>query len=195
MRAMARKCQQGAGAKHRARLCLALVLAPALAWAGPVTVALDESEHVCGVHGYFTAPVSDTTAWHVLSDYDHIASFVSSMVSSRAERQSDGRLLVHQVASGDVLFMHPRVQVTLDIEEDLLRRIRFRDVMAKDFKTYTGEWEILADSMGTKVSYRLAAEPRGTLARAFCRRSLRHTAEELLEEVRAEMMKRAKSAR
>jgi hypothetical protein len=40
------------------------------------------------------------------------------------------------------------------------------------------------------VTYRLAAEPRGTLARAFCRGVMRKTAQELLEQVRAEMVRR-----
>ena len=197
MHRMIQPSWQGAGARHRARFCwaLALLLGPGWAWAGDVAVALEGGGHACRVNGTFVAPISGAVAWDVLSDYDHIQQFVSSMVSSRAERQANGRLLVHQVAVGGVFIVRRRVQVTLETHEERGRRIAFHDVLAKDFESYVGEWGIHSDSNGTRVNYRLEAEPRGTIARAFCRRTLRHTAEDLLEQVRAEMMRRAGNRR
>lgn len=189
---------QRAGARHRARFCWALLLlldGIASADSGGIAVALDQAGHGCSVHGTFVAPISSKVAWSVLSDYDHIPQFVSSMVSSHAERPSDGRLLVHQTAVGGVFIVRRRMQVVLETHEVHGRRITFHDVLAKDFESYVGEWGIAADSSGTRVSYRLEAEPRGSFARAFCRRTLHHTAQDLLEQVRAEMMRRAKTVR
>jgi ribosome-associated toxin RatA of RatAB toxin-antitoxin module len=164
-----------------------------MADSGGIAVALDGAGHACRVHGSFVAPISTEAAWDVLSDYDHIPSFVSSMVSSHAERKADGRLLVHQTAVGGVFLLRRRMEVVLETHEEPGRRIAFRDVLAKDFESYAGAWGIAADSAGVQVTYRLEVEPRSAIARTFCRRTLRHTAEDLLAQVRAEMMRRART--
>jgi len=189
-----------AGASHRARcsflawVSLLVVLGAAAARADEITVILDDTTNTCGVQGSFMAPVSRQLAWAVLSDYDHISDFVSSMVSSHAERRADGSLRVHQVATGSVMggMVHRRVHVELETQEESPRRIAFTDVAAKDFSSYVGEWLIvpMPDSTGVYVTYRLSAEPHGAIARMFCRGALRKTAHDLLEQVRAEMVRR-----
>jgi hypothetical protein len=169
---------------------LGLLLFAARANADEVAVTLDDSARDCRVHGSFVAPVSPEVAWSVLSDYDHIDRFVRSMVSSHAVRAADGSLRVDQVAVGGVFFLRRRMHVVLETHEEPGRRIAFRDVLAEDFASYAGEWLILPRSGRVEVGYRLAAEPRGTLARAMCRGALRRTARELLGEVRAEMLRR-----
>ncbi|HET9328038.1 MAG TPA: SRPBCC family protein [Candidatus Eisenbacteria bacterium] len=171
-----------------------MVLLSGAAESGDVTVELDDSTRACGVQGSFIVPVSAVVAWVVLTDYDHIAGFVTSMVSSRAERRSDGSLRVHQVATGSVMagVVRRRVHVELDTREEPPRRIAFTDVLGKDFSSYVGEWLIvpMPDTGAVYVTYRLTAEPHGAIARAFCRGALRKTTRELLEQVRAEMLRR-----
>ena len=188
-----------AGASNRAR-CLVLgwiLLAFAsTAHAGDVTVVLSDSSHSCEVQGEFAVPVAREVAWAVLSDYDHIADFVTSMVSSRAERGRDGSLRVHQEATGRAMMLTRRVHVVLETREESFKRIAFTDVLAKDFTSYAGEWLIvpMPESTSVYVTYHLAAEPKGTMARLFCRGVMRKTAQELLEQVRAEMLRRDASA-
>ena len=189
-----------AGASNRARsllLGLVLLVASSIAHASEVTVVLTDSTHSCEVQGGFAVPVSREIAWAVLSDYDHIEEFVTSMVSSRAERGPDGSVHVHQVATGKAMMMTRHVHVVLDTREEPLKRIVFTDVLGKDFTVYVGEWLIvpMPDSTGgVYVTYRLGAEPRGTVARMFCRGALRKAAQELLEQVRVEMLRRDASA-
>lgn len=186
-----------AGASNRARCivaALALMSGAASAESDEITVELDDSTRACGVQGSFIVPVSGEVAWAVLTDYDHIAGFVTSMVSSRAERRSDGSLRVHQVATGSVMggVVRRRVHVELDTREEPPRRIAFTDVLGKDFSFYVGEWLVvpMPDTGAVYVTYRLTAEPHGAIARAFCRGALRKTARQLLEQVRAEMLRR-----
>jgi hypothetical protein len=110
---------------------------------------------------------------------------------SRWETGPDGQRLLRQDAVGGVFLLRRRMHVLLQVDEDSTRRIGFRDVLGKDFLRYAGEWRLSADSTGSHVEYELDAEPRSAVVRAFCRGAMRNTAEDLLTQVRAEMMRRA----
>lgn len=169
--------------------CLAAL--PVVALAAPVHVALDPTPRSCRVEGGFTVVVPESVAWQVLTDYDHIPEFVHSMISSKRERGADRRLYVRQIASGKFFLFRRRMQILLAIDEEARRRVRFRDVLNKDFVHYVGEWRMQSDSAGVQVSYTLDAEPRSAFSRSLCRGVLKNTAEDLLEEVRAEMVRRS----
>src|SRR5205085_6179074 len=109
-RGAARRGEAGAG--HRARLFVLLALLIAIpSWAHDLSVDVDSAREGCEVSGGFHVPVSDSVAWSVLSDYDHIGNFVSSMRSSRVERRDSTGLHVRQVAVGGMFIFHKRVQV------------------------------------------------------------------------------------
>ena len=91
-----------------------------------------------------------------------------------------------------MLFRSRRVHVLLALDVDPQRRIGFHDVLAQDFRSYAGEWRVSCEAGATRVEYRLEAEPRGVMARAFCRGALRGMARELLAEVRDEMIRRSR---
>ena len=183
---------RGGGALRRALAgVFAAVWLAAPAESGPdVVVTMDDSRS-CRVHGRFSAPVSRALAWEVLADYDSIGRFVPSVRSSRLERLPDGRLRLHQEAVSSMFLVRKHVKVVLDIEEEPGVRIGFRDELGQDFLFYEGEWRIAPDSGGTRVDYRVEADPRGTLARAMCRGVLKHNAQDLLGQVRREMLRRA----
>lgn len=178
----------------RATPLLLVLLLTLPAFASDADVAVEDAEGSCRVRASFTVPASREIAWNVLADYDSIGRFVSSVRTSRMERQPDGRTLLRQDAVGSVFMFKRRIQVLLAIEETAGSRIRFHDVLGKDFRSYVGEWRIEADSLGTRVFYDIEAQPVGAIARALCRGPLRNAARDLLAEVRAEMVRRADSA-
>jgi len=185
-----------AGAGHRARpimfpALLLVLLFATTARADAVWVNVDNTGKGCAVRGGFLVSVSDSLAWNVLTDYDHIVNFVSSMRSSRIVSRDTSGLRVQQVAVGGVFIFHKRVEVLLHVREEPLARIAFQDELRKDFKDYRGEWRMTSGPSGTVVEYELAAEPRAALPRSVCRGALGHTAHDLLEQVRAEMLRRA----
>jgi carbon monoxide dehydrogenase subunit G len=167
-----------------------LVLLAAVASANDVAVT-SGSGRGCGVRGTFSAPVPQAIAWQVLTDFDSLGRFVHSIESSHLERADDGSLLVRQTAVGGPSPLRHRFHVLLALELEPDRRIGFRDTLEQDFESYAGEWRVSADSTTTRIEYEVQAEPRGFVARTFCRGSLEHIARELLNEVRDEMMKRA----
>jgi hypothetical protein len=184
-----------AGGESHARagvvaLCVLLLAAPARA-AAPPEVTLDDAKEGCRVRGVFDTPATlAPIVWDVLTDYDHIGTFVRSMRASRVEKRDSKGILVRQDAVGGVFLFRRRVQVLLDVHEEPGRRIAFRDVLGKDFREYVGEWRIAADSTGTHVTYQLQAEPKMPMPRSVCRGMLKHVARDLLQEVRDEILRR-----
>lgn len=171
------------------------LLSPSLVHAQQVAISIDNTPGDCRARGVFVAPVSALIAWQVLTDYDGISRFVRSMRSSRVEKIAAGRKFVRQDAEASVFMVRRHMHVLLEIEEDPPHRIRFRDVLGEDFQSYTGEWRLSRVPGGTRVDYELAAAPRSGMARTLCRGVLRSSARDLLQQIRAEMLRRAAKTR
>jgi len=142
-----------AGARRRARfgwvgagllVALAIPSGSAFARSRDVAVTVDDDHGVYSVRGAFDAAVSERVAWQVLTDYDHIGSFVTSVRASSSERRPTGRLVVTQTAEGGLFAIKRRVQVALDIQEEPRYRIFFADVLGRDFRCYVGDWFVSA---------------------------------------------------
>ncbi len=184
------------GARRRAPFLLvlcALFAAPA-AWGQAAAVQVANTSEDCGIRGSFSAPVSIATAWSVLTDYDGLDRFVTSMHASRIEHRDNGDRVLRQEAVAKFFMMSRTMRVLLELEETAGSRIVFRDVLGRDFRSYSGEWRLSHEAGETRVEYDLQAEPRSSVARALCRGMLRKTGEDLLAEVRAEMLRRAAAA-
>ncbi|HVP71713.1 MAG TPA: SRPBCC family protein [Gemmatimonadaceae bacterium] len=184
-----------AGAGSRARLALgallaALLIAPAHA-GGAVSVTVEDGEGSYHVKGAFKVPVPASVAWDVLTDYDHIGQFVKSVRASEADRQGVGWLLLRQDARGGFFPFQRTVHVRLDVREEADSLIRFRDVLAKDFHHYEGQWLIRVGWDETEVSYALDARPTAAMPHGFGCTLMGHEAKDLLEQVRAEMIRRS----
>lgn len=155
-----------------------------------VTVA--DSADVYRVRASLHVSVPSAIAWKVITDYDRIADFVSSMRMSRAERGPDG-LVVHQEVVAGIFPFRRRLKVSLAIDEDPGRRIAFRDVQGASFRSYQGQWRITPEASGTWVEYVLDARPRAAFPRRIGRGMMSRSAQGLLQELRDEMVRRAGS--
>lgn len=142
------------------------------------------------VSGFFTVDASTTVVWGVLTDYEKIPSFVSAMRLSRVqENRRDGSLLVAQRAVGELFFLSKTMRILLEVRRSP-EFLRFTDVGHQDFRTYDGEWEVRPLSVGARVNYHLLVEP-GFAAPAFIMsRTLKRGARDLLDQVRAEIVRR-----
>lgn len=142
------------------------------------------------VTGLFTVDASTTVVWDVLSDYDHIPSFVSSMRSSRIrETRGDGTVLVEQKAVGDMFFLTKTMRILLEVRRTP-GRIDFTDVAGGDFTRYDGDWEARRTPEGVGVSYHLLARPDFSAPSFLMGRAMKRGARRLLDQVRAEIIRR-----
>ena len=145
------------------------------------------------IEGSFRVDAAQPVIWAVLTDYDNLSSFVSSMRSSFAARPESGRLFVTQEAVGRAGPFSRALHVVLDVTEEPPGRIEFHDVCGASFRSYAGAWAIDPDGNGVRVTYTLQARPRSSLP-FFARSILASNARGLLEQVRLEMLRRGRVA-
>lgn len=172
-------------------LAVAWTQPAAAADASPPTVTVADHGSASEVRGHFDVPASLSVAWGVLTDYDHIADFVSSMRASAVESRSGSHLTVRQQAAVGAFPFRRVVHLLLRVRERPDSTIEFDDVLARDFRLYRGAWELRPGPSGTAVTYRLHAQPVHALPSLVDRAILRRTVLRLLTQVRAEMMLRA----
>jgi hypothetical protein len=179
--------------------CLALALAwappPAAAAEAPPAVSVEDRRSVSEVRGRFEVSVPLPVAWDVLTDYDHIPDFVSSMRMSTVEARVDSGLTVRQEAVAGVFPLRRTAHLLLSVRERPDTSIEFHDVLDRDFRLYRGAWELRAGPTGTRVTYRLDAQPVGATPSFLERAVLSRTVTRLLTQVQAEMVRRAGSGR
>ncbi len=168
-----------------------------LAWALSAPLASDVSvtvEHRGGeyaVRGRFRTTADSGVVWRVLSDYPRIPSFVTSMKESSVDEQKGPRLKVRQLAVIGVFPLRRKAHLLLDVLERRPERIEFRDILAEDFRFYRGAWDIVGDSTGTLVAYSLDAAAKTAAPSWMARGVMRRGAQQLLEQVRDEIERRA----
>jgi Polyketide cyclase / dehydrase and lipid transport len=153
----------------------------------------DLGDSTVQLEGRFMTAASSATAWSVLTDYDHIPSFVSSMRSSRVKGRGDGYLLVEQESVARMLWFQRRLDVLLKVREEPPHRITFDDLSKVSFERYEGSWTLQDTAAGREVIYRLTV--KGGLIGLVARSRSQGMVKELLEQVRAEIGRREAARR
>ena len=130
-------------AAWRVLVALMLVLQPVVAWSDAamqdivVKVTHDGQNITVDVDCPVDAPV--TVVWEVLTDYDHMAQFLSNVDFSGIVDRSDNRLHVHQIgkaARGPLAFTFDNVrEVDLVPQREIHSRLISGDLKASDFVT------------------------------------------------------------
>lgn len=169
-----------------------LLLLASAAFASEIRVALDEGEKgAYHLKGEFAVKAGTAAIWEVLTDYDGIGSFVSSVESSRVLRRRPGAAVIEQEGSGRFLFFSRRVKLTLSVQETAPEKIDFKDIDGSQFERYEGSWRVLPSSSSFTVVYELTAQPDHALGPRFAaKKALRKQVRRQLEEVRAEIERR-----
>jgi hypothetical protein len=185
-------------ARVRVAAALALALAaplaarPSAADPGPAVAVTVRFEHeIYEVRGQFDVAAARTIAWATLTDYEHIASFVNSLRTSAVEWRDTDRLLVRQEGVMGIFPFRSVARVLLDVREQPPARIEFRDVLGRDFRTYSGEWALDGDSTRVHVTYTLHARPFAATPHALGRGVSSRTVKDMLSQLRKEMVRRA----
>jgi carbon monoxide dehydrogenase subunit G len=143
------------------------------------------------VDAAFDVDAPATIAWEVLTDYEGIGRFVSSIRQSTIKQRSGGRVLLEQHGVGRAWIVSLPMHVVLEVREHDQRLLAFRDLCGKSFTTYEGAWEITTIGSMTRVTYRLKADPGGRQPAMLARSAIGSSVRKLLDEVRLEMLARA----
>lgn len=150
-----------------------------------------DADKIYVVDAAFDVNAPAAIAWQVLTDYEGIGRFVSSIRHSTIKKRDGDRVLLEQHGVGRAWIISLPMHVVLDVRERDQRVLVFRDVCGKSFTTYEGAWEVAATGTGTRVSYRLKADPTGRQPGMLAKSAIRGSVRKLLDEVRAEIIARA----
>jgi carbon monoxide dehydrogenase subunit G len=157
-----------------------------------VALTVEYREGAYELRGSFDTAAPLDVVWDVLTDYERIPSFVESMKHSTIERRTGARLQIRQEAVVGVFPVRRKARLLLDALERRPERIEFRDTLGRDFRFYRGAWDLREDSTGTRVAYSLDADPLAVVPSWIGRGMMRRSATDLLEQVRAEIERRAR---
>jgi carbon monoxide dehydrogenase subunit G len=188
--------RRGMTLRRRLHLVLFVVLsilsASAVGAHTPITVDVERAvDKAYTVDATFDVNVPASIAWEVLTDYEGIGRFVSSIRQSTIKRREAGRVLLEQHGVGRAWIVSLPMHVVLEVHEHDGRVLAFHDVCGKSFTVYEGTWELSAIEGGTRVRYRLKADPNGRQPAMLARSAIRGSVKTLLDEVRKEIVARA----
>jgi hypothetical protein len=171
---------------------LSILGASALGANTPVSVDVERgTDKSYVVDAAFDVDAPATIAWQVLTDYEGIGRFVSSIRQSTVKQRSSGRVLLEQHGVSRVWIVSLPMHVVLEVREHDARVLMFRDVCGKSFTTYEGTWELTTTGSGTRVIYRLKADPTGRQPAMLALSAIKGSVKTLLDEVRQEILARA----
>lgn len=156
-----------------------------------VSVSVAPGPEGLRVEASFHVPVPKAVVWAVLTDYEGIPRFVSSMRESRIVARDSAHLVLQQEAVGRLMFFRRRLHTTLWVEEVPLSILRFEDVLHEDFDVYRGEWRITERDSGTDVSYQVTARPITPIPQFAVRPMFQRAVQQLLNEIEKEIEHRA----
>ena len=181
----------GRGFAIKALFCAALVM-PLRVWADPsVQMKLEDLGHgTYRLEGHFKVAGSPYDVWKVLTDYENMSSFVSSLRRSVVKDSTTDRVLLEQEALGKKFIFTKRIQVLLQVTEIPYKRVIFEDTLHADFAFYAGSWEIRKAGADLDVQYRLNCKRTFMVPNAIAKDALQESARDLLAEVRAEVIRR-----
>jgi ribosome-associated toxin RatA of RatAB toxin-antitoxin module len=130
----------------------ALLLVPAVACpAQDMGVKVERRGETVIVDVEATAPGPLADAWAVLTDYDHMASFISNLTASRiVEHRDRDTLHVMQAGQTKVAFMTFGFEAVRAVELVPMREIR-SSFVSGDFKSYTSTTSISTVPSGTRI--------------------------------------------
>ncbi|MBD2100839.1 SRPBCC family protein [Leptolyngbya sp. FACHB-261] len=106
-----------------------------------------------------TVPRALEQVWQVLTDYEALADFIPNLAESNLSHDSQGRILLEQVGSQNVLFLNFSARVVLLMEEHYPNEIRF-EMQEGDFQEFRGCWQLDPEAEGSRLTYRLQVLPK-----------------------------------
>ena len=115
-----------AHALHRPIVAFACAATCALAAGQPIDVQVDKRGDLVVVDVHATAAIEPHVAWAVLTDYEHMARYVSAVKSSSVRHLGPHTLEVDQVVETRVAFMNIKVSSVRSVELTPPREVRSR---------------------------------------------------------------------
>ena len=158
----------------------------------PIAVQVKKVDELVTVDAQFTVAVSQQLAWDVLTDFEHMARFISNVKSSRVTSINGDKLQVEQkgVANhGPLSFSFESVR---EIELKPIEKISSR-ILSGSMKKLDGITLLMADGAGTRVVYHADSIPNSYVPPIIGPKFIENESRHQFEEMRTEMLKRKRA--
>lgn len=138
-------------------------------------------------------PVAPPQAWQVLTDYEHLATFVPGMVYSKVLSRGEHEATIEQESKGNFLFVSHTVHMVLQVTE-----LPFSDIDVKlisgDMKYYRAHWTLIPTKQdgrsGTLIAYAGEMEPAFFIPPLVGQHLIASAVQQTMDAVVAEIEKR-----
>ena len=142
---------------------IALLLLAASCPAQELAVKVERRGETVVVDVEATAPGPLSEAWAVLTDYDHMASYISNLTASKiVERRDHDTLHVMQSGRTKIGFMSFGFEAVRAVELVHMREIR-SSLVSGDFKAYASTTSIASVPSGTRIVHHGEYVPKAWL--------------------------------
>ncbi len=192
--------------RRRFACWLIALLVPAAVVAQPrIEVARDGAAYVVRAAVDLTA--DRRTAWHTITDYEHLPQFVPGIQSAQVLARSGGggteRLLVEQTGEFRFFWYAQPVRVWLDVRHDAPVRVEARSVLPSGVdrsrstvREYEGSYRLtVIDASRTRLAYEARFEPSQALLPVLGDYVVRRTITEQFRALADEVERRAAERR
>lgn len=185
----------GAARQHAAALLstLALALWPTWCAAQPIDVRVDRRGDLVVVDVEATVAAASRRAWDVLTDYDHMASYLSMLKSSAIVRRDGNSLEVAQTGEAHRAFLHFTFSTLRAVELVPGKEIRSH-LISGDFKSYAFTTRIAGDGAHTRISHHGEYVPNRWVPPGIGPALIKAETTKQYEELIAEMLRREHAA-
>ena len=140
----------------------------------------------------FVTAATAHTVWEVLTDYENLPHFVSTMKESQIKKRRGPFLVVEQSAGIPLfLWVNANRKVVLNIQEFPEQQIKFVDTFHDQIEQYDGFWKIIPQKTGTRVLYQINVKIPYIPFDFFSEKSLSEFSQNNLEELMREMSARS----
>ncbi len=135
-----------------------MLLFTASVWAKTEVTVNKSDDDIIHVQAQIFVAAPPRVAWEVLTDYEHIATFVPNMASSHIISAPGEPLRVEQKGSTSFLLFTFPIEVVFEIDARSSRELHFHSISG-NLRDMTGDYRIAAVSGGTRISYEARFKP------------------------------------
>ena len=157
-------------------------------------VDVDRNGSSFAVHAMATVAAPISTVWEVLTDYDHLASFIPGLSRSAVQAREANRVVVEQKGEARFLVFSYPIEVRLEVLESPTDSIVSRAI-GGNLKRMQGRYELRNAAGGIQLRYSGALEPDFGLPPIIGTLAVRTMVEEQFGAMVAEIERRAAPTR
>ena len=154
-----------------------------------VAVTVGQKDEAFIVDATIDVPVPLPTAWEVLTDFDHMASILSNLKSSKIASREGNTWIVRQNGVARWGPLSFSFESEREIRLEPMQRILAKS-LSGTLKRMESEAKIAASDQGVQIRYHAESVPDSVLARMFGASFVRHEVQEQFLEMAKEMLER-----